>query len=364
MRVLIVGGGIVGTAIAHELAGQGRQVTVLERAVPGAEASTAAAGMLAPQLEATGPGPMLELSLRSRGLYPGWTKQLTTESGVETGYVECGGLQLAMTEAQAHDLDAMVAWQQATGLRATLLGADEARALEPNLSKNVIAAAHLPDDHQVDPRRLMQALSSAAAKRGVTFRAGHVRRVLSHGSAATGVDLDGETLEAELVIVAAGAWSSLVPGALIEPTHLKPMRGQMVELSLRAPPLTRFVKSGLGYVVPRASGRVICGTTAEFAGYDKRVTAKGLATVLSQAIALCPLLEDATVVESWAGLRPWTTDALPLLGRSTLDGLLIASGHFRNGILLAPLTARLIGQLVRGERTTIDLAPFAPSRFG
>lgn len=362
MKVLIVGGGVMGTSIAVELA-RTHQVTVLERAIPGAEASSAAAGMLAPQLEAKSPGPMLELSLRSRGLYPAWAKQLSDESGVDCGYVESGGLQLAFDEAQAHDLEAMVAWQQATGLRATLLSGDEARGLEPNLSKEVVAAAHLPDDHQIDPRRLMQALSGTATKRGVAFRTGHARQLVLDGDTVRGVDLDGEQLLADLVILAAGAWTSLVPGAGIDANQLKPMRGQMVALSLRAPPLTRFVKCGLGYAVPRASGEVICGTTAEFVGFDKRVTAKGLASMLAQVIRMCPLLEEATFVESWAGLRPWTTDTLPFLGFSSLKQLLVASGHFRNGILLAPITAKLVGQLVRGERPSVELAPFRPDRF-
>jgi len=363
VRVLIVGGGVMGTAIGCELAGPGLEVTVLERSIPGAEASTAAAGMLAPQLEAQAPGPMLELSMRSRGLYPAWVKALTADSGVEVGYLESGALQLAFTEAQAHELEATVAWQQAAGLRASFLVGDEARALEPNLSTELVAAALFPDDHQVDPRRLMQALTGAAARRGVRFHSGAVRGLLETQGAVTGVALEGEALTAELTIIAAGAWSSLLPGVGVDAAHLKPARGQMVELSLPAPPLKHVLKSGLGYVVPRADGHCICGTTVELVGFDKRVTAEGLASVLGAATRLCPALEDATVVSTWAGLRPWTEDGLPLLGRGPKPGLLVASGHYRNGILLAPITARLLGQLVRGDRPTVDLTPFSPGRF-
>ena len=363
MKVLIVGGGVMGTAIACELAQSKLDVTVLERSIPGAEASTAAAGMLAPQLEAQAPGPMLELSMRSRGLYPSWAKTLSGESGVDVAYLESGALQLGYTEAQAHELEATVAWQQAAGLRATLLTGAEVRALEPNASPELEAAAHFPDDHQVDPKKLMQALSLAAAKRGVTFKTGYVRGLLQTNGTVEGIDLDGEALRAELTIIAAGSWSSLIPGAAIDPKHLKPARGQMVELVLRLPPVKHILKSGLGYVVPRADGHVICGTTVELAGYDKRVTAEGLSTVLAQATRACPMLKDATVEHFWAGLRPWTEDALPMLGPGSQPGLLIASGHYRNGILLAPITAKLVGQLVRGERTSVDLSPFRPQRF-
>ncbi len=364
MKAVIVGGGIMGCSIALELAQAGLEVTVLERAIPGAEASTAAAGMLAPQLEAKAPGAMLELSMRSRALYPAWARQLESASGVEIGYLESGALQLAFTEHELHELDATVAWQQAASLRATLLSGDEVLALEPNVSGDVRGAAHFPDDHQVDPRRLMQALSTATAKAGVTFRTGYVRRVIDEAGAATGVDLDGEAVRADLTIVAAGSWSSLVPGAHLDPQHLKPARGQLLELKLRLPPTRHLLKAGSSYVVPRADGRVICGATVELVGYDKRVTAEGLATVLSQALRCCPALKAATFTEAWAGLRPSTADDLPLLGEGALKNLVIASGHHRNGILLAPITARLVTQLITGQRLSMSLSAFNPTRFG
>ncbi|MBL8923914.1 MAG: glycine oxidase ThiO [Myxococcaceae bacterium] len=363
MKVVIVGGGVMGTAIACELVAAGLEVTVLERSIPGAEASTAAAGMLAPQLEAQAPGPMLDLSLRSRGLYPAWVKALTAESGVETGYLESGALQLAFTEAQAHELEATVAWQQAAGLRAALLSGGEVRALEPNVSPEVVAAAHFPDDHQVDPRKLMQALTATALRRGVRFTSVGVAGLLDEQGTVAGIRHDSGELRAELTIVAAGAWTSLLPGVGVDERHLKPARGQLVELALGASPLKHVLKSGLGYVVPRADGHVVCGTTVELVGFDKRVTAAGLASVLTQATRACPRLEGASVAGFWAGLRPWTEDGLPLLGTGHRPGLLIASGHYRNGILLAPITARLIGQLVRGDRPAMDLRPFRPARF-
>ncbi|MCU0697350.1 MAG: glycine oxidase ThiO [Myxococcaceae bacterium] len=364
MKALIVGGGIMGTSIALELAAAQVEVTVLERSLPGAEASTAAAGMLAPQLEAHAPGPMLELSMRSRTLYPAWAQRLSAESGLDVGYQACGALQVALTTAQAYELEATVAWQTAAGLRATFLTGDEARALEPALSPDAVAAAHFPDDHQIDPRKLMTALTAVARKRGITFRAALVRRVLERSGRALGLELEKGQLEADVTIVAAGAWTSQLPGVGVQEAHLKPARGQLLELSPPTTAVHHLLKAGVGYVVPRAGGRVICGTTVELVGYDKRVTDEGRAQILAQAQALCPGLAGATIVDAWAGLRPWTADGLPLLGFGHLDGLVIASGHYRNGILLAPITARLVAQLVTGGRPAMDLSPFRPDRFG
>ncbi|MDX2015334.1 MAG: glycine oxidase ThiO [Myxococcaceae bacterium] len=363
MKAVIVGGGIMGTSIALELAAAKVEVTVLERSLPGAEASTAAAGMLAPQLEAHAPGPMLELTMRSRTLYPAWVQRLHAESGVEVGYQPCGALQIALSPAQAYELEATVAWQSAAGLRATFLTGDEARALEPALTPDAVAAAHFPDDHQVDPKKLMVALAAVARRRGITFRSAPVQRVIDVGGRAVGLELAGGRLEADVTIVAAGAWTSQLPGAGVDEAHLKPARGQLLELLLATTHVRHLLKAGLGYVVPRPDGCVICGTTVELVGYDKRVTDEGRAQVLAQACALCPSLTGATVVDAWAGLRPWTADGLPLLGTGHLDGLVIASGHYRNGILLAPITARLVSQLVLGERPAMDVSPFRPERF-
>lgn len=364
MKAVVIGGGIMGTAIAHELAHHQVAVTVLERSVPGAEASTAAAGMLAPQLEASAPGPMLELCLRSRTLYPSWVEQLRLETGVDAAYLRSGALQLAFSEAEAHELDATVAWQQAFGLRGSLLSPHELRALEPGAASAAVAAAHFPDDHQVDPRRLMESLALAAKRRGVQFRSGTVRRLQLEHETVTGVELEDGVEHGDVIIVAAGAWTPLVQGAQIDPTHLRPARGQLIELAPATSPVRHILKSGRGYVVPRANERVICGTTVELVGYDKRVTTEGLAEVRAHATRLCPALREAPEVACWAGLRPWTDDGLPLLGPGARKGLLIASGHYRNGILLAPITARLVGQLVRGAPSSLELGPFAPARFG
>jgi glycine oxidase len=363
MKVLIIGGGVMGCSVALELQRPGVEVTVLERSIPGAEASSAAAGILAPQAEATGPGPFLELCLDSRARYPAFVKRVEELSGLEVGYRESGVLRMAAENRELGELEHTVKWQRERGLRAELLTLNQARALEPQLSEGLTGAARFPDDHQVDNRLLVRALSMAAARLGVRFATGFVRGVASAGGRATGVDLDGTTLEANAVVVAAGSWSGLVQGSAVDPRVLRPMRGQMVQLLTRLPLLSHVVFSHHGYLVPRADGRLIAGSTMERAGYEKHVTAAGLQKILTMAIGLCPALAEAPVTESWAGLRPFTEDQLPILGPGPLAGLFLATGHFRNGILLAPVTAHLIAEQVLGRTPSVDLRPFRFDRF-
>ena len=362
-NVIIVGGGVMGCGIALRLRQAGARVTVLERAIPGAEASSAAGGILAPQMESEGPGPFLELCLRSRALYPEFAAELLALTGVNVNYLPGGLLHLAFDEAGAQRLKATVEWQRALDLRAELLGPAEVHALEPQLSPQVVAAARFPDDHQVDNRLLTRALTMAAARVGASFRTGYVRGVVEEHGRVVGVDIDGETLRADAVVIAAGSWSGLVQGVSVDPRVVRPARGQMVQLQTRLPLFSHVVFSDKGYLIPRADGRVLAGSTLEFAGFEKHVTAEGLHRILSLAMELCPALASAPVQETWAGLRPYTDDHLPILGAGPLPGLFLATGHFRNGILLAPITARLMAQAVLGESSSLDLTPFRFDRF-
>ena len=285
------------------------------------------------------PGPLLSLGLKSRELYPGWIRRLEALSGgVKTGYRECGVLRFG----ELGKLESICRWQRELGLNAELLGG---RLL-------------LPDEHQVDPPKLLRALAIAAANAGAVFRTGQV-----HGVGEHWVDVDAERLAADAVVVAAGSWSGLVAGARISPRMLQPMRGQMLELRLRLPPFHESRADDHVYLVSRGDGRVVCGSTMERAGFDKRVTAAGVSQILSRALALCPALEAAELHSTWAGLRPWTEDELPIIGSGPLPGLFLATGHFRNGILLAPVTATLISQALHGEATIVDINPFRYSRF-
>lgn len=358
-KVLIIGGGVMGCGIGFRLAQAGADVTVLERAIPGAEASSAAAGILAPQMETEKPGPFLDLCLRSRAMYGDFARELKELTSVDIHYLPSGLMNCAFTEAAAARLDATVSWQTSFSLRAELLTGDQARKREPQLSSEVLAAAYFPDDHQVDNRLLVRALSMAAALSGVRFRTGYVRSIVVEGDRAVGVDLDGETLRADCVVVAAGSWSGLVPNSGLDPKRVRPAKGQMVALQTRLPLFSSVLFCPEGYLVPRSDGRVIAGSTVEFKGFEKSVTAAGLAKILGMAMSLLPALSNAPIEETWAGLRPYTEDHTPLMGPGPLPGLFLATGHFRNGILLAPITARVVSEAVLGKKTLVDLRPFS-----
>jgi len=363
--VAVVGGGIMGCAVALRLAQRGLAVTVIERGIPGAEASSAAAGILGPQMEAEGQGPLLELGLRGRALYAALAVELADATGIDVGYVKSGVLAVALDDKQETELAARRTWQLARGLRVEPLSPGALRELEPAIGPDVRAALRFPDDGQVNAQALARAFSQAAAAAGARFLQGrYVRRVLISGGAATGVELDGGVLYAGAVVIAAGSWSGLVEGGGVPVTVVRPARGQLVSIETR-PPLFRHViyVHGRGYLVPRRDGSVIAGSTMEMAGFRKEVTVGGLAQILGLARTVVPALGDAPVTGSWSNFRPYTEDHLPVLGLTGVRGLVLATGHFRNGILLAPVTAWAIAELVATGQCSVDLAPFSVTRF-
>jgi len=362
--VAIIGGGIMGSAIALRLCQRGLGVTVIERGIPGAEASSAAAGILGPQMEAEGPGPLLELGLKSRALYPALAAELRELTSIDVGYDRSGVLAVAFDEAGEAALSARRAWQLARGLRVESLSGEAARAREPALGPAVRAALAFNDDAQVVARELARAFSQAAAGAGARFLTGrYVRRVLTDKGAVTGVELDGDVLPAAVVVVAAGSWSGLVEGAGVPATVVRPARGQLVSIETRPPLFRHVVSAPGGYLVPRRDGTVLAGSTVEMAGFRKEVTVGGLAAILTMARTVIPALADAPVTGSWSNFRPFTEDHLPVLGATSVRGLVLATGHFRNGILLAPITAQAIAELIATGHAPIDLAPFAIERF-
>ncbi len=373
--VVVVGGGVMGCAIALRLAQQRLRVTVVERGIPGAEASSAAAGILGPQWEADAPGPLLDLGLRSRALYPAFAGELRELTGIDVGFARSGLLELAVdvpgragkgtVDAQAAALAARCAWQHARGLRAELVEGASLRALEPRLGPAVQLGLRLPDEGHVGARLLARALSQAAAIAGATFLQGrYVRRVLAAGGRAEGIELDGETLAAGTVVVAAGSWSSLVEGGGVPPPMVRPARGQMVAIETR-PPLFRHVLAahGRGYLVPRLDGVALAGSTLEMVGFRKEVTVAGLSDILALVRTVLPELDHAPVVETWANFRPYTEDQLPVLGASGVEGLVLATGHYRYGILLTPVTAQVIAELITTGTSSVDLTPYSVARF-
>ncbi len=363
---IVIGGGVVGCSAALRLAQAGVRTIVLERAIPGAEASSAAAGILAAQEEAEGPGPLVELCMASRGLFAALAAELREATGIDAGHRETGLISACFAEADRARLTERYAWQARAGWNLAWLDRAEALRREPALAPNVIAALSFPDDGQIDPRPYSRALSLAAAAAGAEFLSGaYVRRVVSDGGRVTGVEVEGERLAAPRVVIAAGSWSALVEGAGLPPRAVRPMRGQIAQLETRPPAIHGTIISPAGgYIVGRADGRVLAGSTMELVGFDKRVTAAGLRHVLELAIGLAPALADAPVTETWANFRPVTEDGLPLIGRSAIDGLILATGHFRNGILLSPITGEIVRDVVIGKAPRWDVSAFSPARVG
>jgi glycine oxidase len=360
MRVVIVGAGLVGTAVARALARQGAEVVVIERGVPGAEASWAAGGILSPQAECDSDGPMLRLCLDGLAATRRLANELKAELGGlgNVGLIEGGTLDVAVNDEEARALRHRVQWQQAAGLQATWLDPAGVKSVAGVIG-DVAAGAFFPTEASLDPRLLFEALRGSATNAGARFVQHFVRRVTGQSVV---VDHDGrdEVIAGDVVVVCAGAWTPQVAGTDIDADAIFPVHGQMVEVDGRAGAFDAVVYGRGGYVVPRGDGRVVAGSTMERQGFQKGVTVGGLAKVLSMVGALVPSLQTATVRSSWAGLRPGSRDGLPLLGQQS-SGLWLASGHFRNGVLLAAISGeRLAGALLRQE--PIDDA-FSPRRF-
>ena len=337
----------MGCASAEALAKRGVEVVLLERAIPGAEASSAAAGILGAQIESHAIPELREMLVTARELYPRWSEELRDATGIDIGYRRTGVIRAVFDAPATRGLREEVRAHTDAGLRAMELGVTDIAKLEPEVSPDVLGGIHFPDDGQVDPRALLRALVVRIHRLGVTPRPGTtVRSLLIKQDICAGVVLDDGPLEADAVILAAGSWSSLVGGLPAELPAVTPARGQMVLLEERPPRLASIVFGPAGYVVPRGDGRVLCGSTLEHVGFRREVTAGGVHKILASTLALVPHLASAEMAGSWASFRPQPAAGRPLLGRSPMPGLMLATGHHRNGILLAKLSANLVAQAV------------------
>lgn len=361
--VIIVGGGVIGCSIALKLAEAGLSVAVIERGRVGCEASRAAAGMLAAQSEISSVGPFFDLCLRSRAMYREFAAHLTEVSGIDVEYNDEGLLCVTLEGEDPDELMQWVSWQTDAGLALSRFTPGAIGEFEPAVAESISGAVFIPGDHQVENRRLMDALDIAIRRAGVQLIEGaEVSALATAASKVIGVVSGGHRLDAGTVVVAAGAWSSMLLKPLGVDVQIVPARGQMIAVQGRECPIKRVVHSRKVYLVPRHDGRILVGATVEYAGFEKAVTAHGISSLLAAALEVVPSLCDFEVTEVWSGLRPDTADHLPVIGCGG-EGLVLATGHFRNGILLAPVTAELIADLVITGREPDALNAFSSARF-
>ena len=358
MKIVVIGGGVCGLSIGWRLAQAGAQVTVLERAQPGAAATWAAAGMLSATAEhGASASAETQLARRSAELWPDFAAELEAASGTALGYVRSGTLMVAQSDAELSALASRY-----DGARIARLSASEARAHEPLLNANIAGALFDPDEAQVDNRALGAALALAFRRAGGRLLANEPAvRIESENGHATHARTPFALHEADAFIVAAGAWSGEILG--LPPIPTKPMKGEMIALTPPAGaalPATMIWGNDV-YLVAR-HGRLLVGATVEDKGFDTRPSDAARDWLFERAVGLIPSLAGWELAEHWAGLRPGSPDGLPLLGKTALEGVFVASGQFRNGILFAPAIADAMRGLILGQR---PLAPeFAPGRFG
>jgi glycine oxidase len=362
--VAIAGGGLIGGTIAFELVRAGLRVALFDRQQPGEGASWAAAGILSPAPENAGMISTVPLGRASLQLYPEFVAAVEEISGQSVGYRARGTLEALFSNDAQEKLSTIIALHHGLGLKAEPVSAEDAREMEPALSPELEAAVFRPDEACVDNRELTKAVLTAAERSGVKiFGASNVQSIAKDGGRCDGLFVDGEKVESRWTVIAAGCSSAEIKGAA-HYALVRPAKGQMMALRAEGFTIKRVLWSDDVYLVPRNDGRILAGATVEYVGFNKNVTAGAVQKILTAALQLAPALADAQIEETWAGLRPDAPDHLPIIGPTDLDGLLVATGHFRSGILLAPITAQLIRQWITTQNVSQDWARFSPMRFG
>jgi len=347
--VIVIGGGVIGLSIARELAPR-KSVLLLDRGPTGNGTSWAAAGMLSPLSEANNDGPFFQLCTRSFSMYEEFVRSLVDETGIDCGYSDNEGvLTLATTSEAASTLQCRAAWQQKAAFRVELLSGDDVRKLEPLVTAPVQKALFTPRERSVAPRQLVNALRESCLNRGVDIE--------------TGVNVHSiDQFKAPNVIIASGVWSGELKG--LDPIiPVQPRKGQILSLATPSQPFKRIIRWQHTYFVPRGSGEMIVGATEENAGFDRSNTPAGIGQLLNEAQQISSHVGAYPILEMWSGLRPATPDHLPIIGPSSIPGVFYATGHYRNGVLLAPVTASIIAELIENGKPTTAIDSFLPSRF-
>ncbi len=363
MKAVVIGGGLIGLAVGEELVRRGVEVDLIERGeFLGQESSSAAAGILTPQGEAEKPGAFFELAKTSYGLFPELMARLKALTPLDTGYAVPGLLAVAFSEEEAAIWNQKAEWQKAQGIACESLTEQKVRALEPRLGKS-ISGILWPQAAVVDPAALVQGCAKLFEAQGGRIHCSTVvTGVLAQARQVYGVSTSHGRFEGDAIINCAGAWAGFERHFPIS-VPCKPARGQLLQYETDSPWISRIIYSSNGYLVPRSAHRLIAGSTVEYVGFDKQVTESSTQSIHERAVRLVPDIAHLSMEAAWAGLRPDTPDHLPILGETDWQGLWMATGHFRSGILLAPVTARLIGDALLRGKTEVDLSEFRLSRF-
>jgi glycine oxidase len=365
-EVLIIGGGVIGLALARELHKKGvAKITILERGKLGQEASYAAAGMLAPNAETEKRDDFFHLCHDSNKLYPTFAEELFDETGVDIELDQSGTLYLAFTESDVAEIRRRFELQRENGGQVEHLTASEICKIEPFISPDVREGLFFPNDWQVENRKLLQALQKYTRLNKIEIREDtEIKNLLIENGKTTGAETETEKFLAEKVILATGAWTSLIKTGDFQLPQVKPIRGQMLSFQTSKRLFQKVIYSPRGYIVPRMDGRILVGATVEDVGFDKGVTPGGVDFLLETALEIAPSLVNLEWSEKWAGLRPRSADGLPILGAfPAIKNLFVATAHYRNGILLAPLTAKILVDKIVGNAESKYLEIFSPRRF-
>jgi glycine oxidase len=355
--VIVIGGGVIGLSIARELS-QTHSVLVLDKGEIGEGTSWAAAGILSPQSEVDSASTFFELGMASRRLYPELTAALREETGTDPLYCDEGLLVLGFSEEDMNVLRARCVWQRRIGLESEMISGPQVRELEPLVTLPVEGAMLIPTDSHVVPRLLVKALHQSCLCRNVTTRAG----VLVNTVAKQRVHAGSEVFEAKHIVVASGVWSAQIDG-LSPRVPVQPRKGEILSLRMPERAFRRIVRWEHTYFVPRRNGELVVGATNTDAGFDRVSTRVGIGSLLTSARKISSHIESYPILETWSGLRPATPDGMPIIGFSSLDGVIYATGHYRNGVLLAPITAAIVAALINGKLPPVPIEAFSPFRF-
>lgn len=371
-KAIIIGAGIIGLSISYYLKKHNPDsfdIAIIEKSRAGLEASYAAAGMLAAQSEFDFYEDFMNFCIKSRDIYESYCNEIEKTSGIDVEFQKCGMLRPALNEEQVNHLKNNSKWQKNKGFEIEFLSGEEIREIEPSLSEHIICGLHSKNDGQVNNRKLMEALIIANKKiDNKIIENAEAKDYLIKNDRVIGVKTsNNETFYAGIVINTAGSWSSLISKGLIPSFNVKPILGQMVSLQSDKPLLNKVIFASIlgkgGYIVPRKNNKIILGSTMEDAGFEKKVTEEGISSILKKCYEIIPELKKLEIKEKWAGFRPFASDNLPIIGKTNIENLLLATAHGRNGILLAPITAKAVEELVVNDRIMPEIKDFGVERF-